>query len=133
MKFIKMFSLIGALGLILFGSVLVLPEYFREPKDVSVIPLTTNSWFYHGKKVHARGFLTLDFESYRLHLDKESYQQGLLNHVTLRLSSSQVIEYKPLDMNYVVVEGTFDATVGEKSFRGRGSIENVTRLNKIKE
>jgi hypothetical protein len=131
MKFIKILVLVSALALLIPSAAIVLPEYFREPKKISVIPLMSNPWFHHSKKVSARGFLKLDFEGCHLHLDEESYRQGLLNYVWLGLDRQQMIEYKSLDLNYVVVDGTFDATLGGRSFLGVGSIQNVTQVTKI--
>ena len=132
MKFIKMISVIAICGIIFTVSITVLPEYYREPKDISVIPLMSNSWLYHGKKVRARGFLKLEFEGCHLHFDKESYQQGLLNYVWIGVDREQMIKFNSLNMNYVIVEGTFDATIGGRSFRGVGSIQKMTKIDVIK-
>jgi hypothetical protein len=130
MKFFKMFGMVSVLALALSFSLMVIPDYLRGPKNVSLIPLINNSWYYHAKKIRTRGFLKLDFESYHLHLDKESYQQGLFNYVWLKLDKKQMIEFKALDMQYVDVEGTYDATRGGKSFQGIGSIR-VSKLQRI--
>lgn len=110
---------------------MVIPDYFMGPHEVSLVPLISNSWSYHGKRVRTRGFLQLNFESYHLHLDRESYQQGLFNYIWLGLDRRQMVDFKTLDKQYVEVEGTFDATRGGRFFRGIGSIRKVTKLQGI--
>jgi hypothetical protein len=130
MKSFKILCVFSVLTLTLSFGLMVIPGYLGEPKNVSLIPLISNSWYYHAKKIRTRGFLKLDFESYHLHLDKESYQQGLFNYIWLKLDRKQMIEFKALDMQYVSVEGTYDATSGGKSFQGIGSIR-VSKLQRI--
>jgi hypothetical protein len=132
MKTIKMFSIFTVMILALIVSSIIVPDYLIGSREVSLIPLINNSWFYHAKKVKTRGFLKLDFESYHLYLDKESYQQGLFNYVWLGLSRRQMVVFKALDLQYVEVEGTFNVTRGGRSFRGIGSIRGVTKLQRIK-
>jgi hypothetical protein len=111
-------------------SLTVLPDYLLATHNISIIPLINNSWYYHAKKIKTRGFLKLAFESYYLHIDKESYQHSLYNYVWLSLNNEQRSNFLVLDKQYVEVEGTFSINARPRFPNGHGAIR-VSKIQRI--
>ena len=80
-------------------------------EDVSLVGLLANPERYDGRKVRASGFLTLEFEGVGLHLDRTSYEAGLLKNA-IRLETPRWLNARDkqrLDRRYAIVAGTFES------------------------
>lgn len=100
-----------------------------KPVDVSMVALIAAPESYEGKFVRTHGFLCIEFEGNALYLHEEDYRHGLAkNSFALRLSRSQLEQFKSLSLKYVLIEGTVYAKGLEHTDRWSGAIGNITRL-----
>ena len=88
---------------------LPLPLAAEEPEDVSIIQLIAAPSTFDGKLIRAIGFLRLEFEGDALYLHQEDFKHALAqNRVWVDIPSDFKHRSK-LSMNYVIVEGVFNA------------------------
>ena len=97
------------------------------PQDVSIVQLLATPERFDGKLVRVIGFLCLAFEGDAVYLHREDFDHGLTQNALW----VQVPE-KPdasLSLNYVLIEGTFDA--GDHGHMGLfgGAIRKITRMS----
>lgn len=96
--------------------------------DVSMIRLIASPQEYAGKVIRVHGYLNVEFEGNAVYLHKEDFTHALT-------SNALWIDAKPGIMNglqqlsgqYVLLEGTFDASHHGHLGLYSGAIVNITR------
>ncbi|MDP3543694.1 MAG: hypothetical protein Q8T11_14595 [Elusimicrobiota bacterium] len=121
-------TLLLALGL--FGS-LVLPAHSAEHLDVSLIQLIANPKAYDGKLVRVTGYVRLEFEGNGVFLHSEDYKyritkNGLWIDAPENIRKSPKTFKKEFNRKFVLIEGTFSATMKGHKDAWSGSIQKIT-------
>ena len=101
-----------------------------EPASVGMAALLADPEKYDGVQVRTFGFLRIKFEGNALYLHQEDYRHRLRkNALELNLSAGQEKELMPLNLKYVVIEGTVsgDRGVVERGMYG-GALGKITRV-----
>jgi hypothetical protein len=106
-------SLIVAVAMIL--AVATMTESSRPatkfPELVSLIQLTSTPTTFDGEVVQVVGFLRIEFEGNALYLHKEDFEQRISkNSVWVSLDAKSQDAAAKLNMQYVILIGTFDAS-----------------------
>jgi hypothetical protein len=94
---------------------------------VSIVKLIANPEKFDGKFISVIGFLRLETEGNALYLSHEDYQHGMSANALHVVRTEQIArDSEKLDMNYVHIEGVFNAKhVGYFPFPS-GEIEQIT-------
>ena len=101
----------------------------KDITNVSIINLIATPEKYHHKKVRFEGVASIDPEHQAIYLSKNDADRFITkNSVRLLLNENDLIQYVNLNLNYVIIEGVFNA-----EFRGfadsySGAIKKITRL-----
>jgi hypothetical protein len=101
-----------------------------EPASVGMVALLAAPEKYDGVQIRTFGFLRIEFEGNALYLHQEDYRNRLRkNALELNLSAEQEKELMPLNLKYVVIEGTVSGNRGVVE-RGMysGALGKVTRV-----
>jgi len=100
-----------------------------NPPVVTMIQLIANPDRYNGKEVTLIGFLRMGSEGDTLYLSSEDYRHDTPNGLRLERSPDMMRNREVLDLNYVLVVGTFRAASSGPSriVLWAGSITNVTK------
>ncbi len=101
-----------------------------EPINVGMVSLLASPERYDGQRIRTAGFLCLEFEGNAIYLHEEDYRFELTkNAFSLDLTKEQEVQFKPLSLKYVLIEGTVEASKAsaEKGIYS-GHIGNITRL-----
>jgi hypothetical protein len=88
---------------------LPLPLPAEEPDDVSIIQLIAAPSTFDGKLIRTIGFLRLEFEGDALYLHQEDFKHAIRQNRVWVDIPSDFKNYSKLSMNYVIVEGVFNA------------------------
>ena len=84
-------------------------SYFQfKPARVSPIQLIANPILFHNRKVRVIGFLAYDYKHASLYPSQHSYLHSLQDQIAIE-RNSLVKESKNMSLNYVIIEGVFDA------------------------
>lgn len=82
----------------------------KFPESVSLIQLISTPKAFDGEDVQVIGFLRLEFEGNALYLHKEDFEQRISkNSVWVSLDAKSQDDAAKLNMQYVMLVGTFDA------------------------
>jgi hypothetical protein len=100
-----------------------------EPEDVSILQLIAASQAFDGKLVRVVGFLHLEFEDNELYFHKEDYDHAIyFNGIWIDLPRDKMQANKSLNLNYVLVTGTFDSANRGHNGLSSGSITKVQNV-----
>lgn len=106
----------------------------RIDKGVSLISLIADPERYDRQLIRVKGFLTVEFEGTALYLHKQDCDLGISeNSIWVDMSKEDIasIQFQTLNKQYVLLEGTFDAS-NKGHFAGySGSITKITRSVKL--
>ena len=100
----------------------------EEPTFVSLIQLIANPEKYEHKLIAVTGFLQLEFESSRMYLGREDFQNQLVaNSICIESNSAMDKEADKLNQTYVVVFGTFSSShCGTDNFK-MGRVAHISK------
>jgi hypothetical protein len=113
--------------------VLVCTAHSADPEVVSLIRLIAAPQQYDGKRVVVIGVPRIDFESYGLYLHKEDFDQGLTkNALWIVVPNGKDDEWKALEGQYVLVDGTFSVQNTGHMGMYSGAIGKITRFRAVK-
>jgi len=108
----------------------------NAPYPVSIVKLLANPDFYHGKKVHIRGYLHYKFENSAIYFTKE-HADRLMGYDAIwvrykpGLSDSLKINLKTFDEKYVSIMGIFNKDEFGHMGSYAGVIENVSAIREL--
>jgi hypothetical protein len=121
-------KLIASICILLFTTLLGAPIRNEVPVDVSLIQVIANPETFDGKLVRVIGFLRLEFEGNALYFHREDYENGLLrNGIWVEATPEITRDRKTLNMNYVLLEGVFNAKDRGHMGMWSGSIRQIRR------
>lgn len=100
-----------------------------SPPVVSMLQLIANPEKYNGKPVSLIGFMHVGFESDIVYLNYEDYRHGILENGLWFERTTEITKNELLDMNYVMLSGTFVARPISYSRFSAGGVTNVTRAS----
>jgi hypothetical protein len=81
------------------------------PESVSMLQLIANPDKFDGKQVGVIGFLRLEFEGNELFLHQDDCTYGIAkNGIEVNVNSTMKADAAELNMHYVLLVGTFNAT-----------------------
>jgi hypothetical protein len=116
-----------ALIILLLFNCFVQPVVASEPIDVSLVQLIANPKDYDGKVVRVTGFVTIEFEGNAVYLHQEDFKHNITkNGLWIDVPDDMLKRYAEFDKKYVVLEGTFSATMKGHLGFWSGSIHNIT-------
>lgn len=93
---------------------------------VSLVRLITAPEQYDGKAVLIVGFLRLEFEGNGLYLHEEDYEHGITKNAVWVVRNAKINERADaLNMHYVMLGGTFDASHNGHMGLFSGSLKNI--------
>ena len=93
---------------------------------VSLVRLITAPEQYDGKAVLIVGFLRLEFEGNGLYLHEEDYEHGITKNAIWVVRNAKINEQADaLNMHYVMLGGTFDASHNGHMRLFSGSLKNI--------
>src|SRR6478736_10552881 len=101
-------KLIALVGLI--STPRVAPIMVPEPTDVTLVQLIANPEKFDERLIRVIGFLRLAFEGDVLYLHREDYENAILgNGIWVSVTPDIRKQQAALNMNYVLLEGTFSS------------------------
>ncbi|OJJ25995.1 hypothetical protein BI308_08535 [Roseofilum reptotaenium AO1-A] len=126
---------LSPLLIILFFLYLQLPflpaptTYFQfYEATVSPIQLIANSILFHNRKVRVIGFLEYDHKHASLYPSQNSYLHALQDQIAVEINAL-VKENKNMSLNYVIIEGFFDAFCYRYRPLSYSNIHKITRMD----
>jgi hypothetical protein len=103
------------------------PVSRAQNESVSIVQLIATPEKYNGKVVQVAGFLRLEFEGDTIYLHEDDYNHGIHKNGLWVVRNAKIDEKaSKLNMHYVVLEGTFDASNQGHLGLNSGSITNIT-------
>jgi hypothetical protein len=94
---------------------------------VSLVRLIATPEKYDGKTVLVVGFLRLEFEGNGLYLHEQDYQHGITKNSVWVVRNEEINrQADALNMHYVMLMGTFDASHSGHMGPFNGSLKNIT-------
>ena len=82
---------------------------------------------YDGKVVQVMGFLRLEFEGDAIYLHEDDYRHAISKNGLMVVRNAKIdVKADKLDLHYVVLEGTFDASDHGNMGLNSGTITNIT-------
>lgn len=105
-----------------------MPIKGEEPVDVTMVQLIANSEKFDGRLVRVIGFLRLEFEGNVLYLHREDYENAILGDGVWVDTTAEVMKQsKTLNMQYVLIEGTFSSSDRGHMGMWSGAIKKIRR------
>lgn len=107
---------------------------FEGVQKISMIALIANPEKYNGCLVRLKGFLNLEFEGDGLYLHKDDYELGISkNGLWLEVEGAQLDLgwAKRCNRQYVILEGTFQMENKGHMASFSGSLNNITRIDRL--
>ncbi len=103
------------------------PVSRAQNNSVSIVQLIATPEKYDRKVVQVRGFLRLEFEGNTIYLHEDDYRHGIGKNGLWVVRNARIDEKADkLNMHYVVLEGTFDASNEGHLGLNSGAITNIT-------
>jgi len=98
-----------------------------QNNSVSIVQLIATPEKYDRKVVQVRGFLRLEFEGNTIYLHEDDYRHGIGKNGLWIVRNEKIDEKADkLNMHYVVLEGTFEASNEGHLGLNSGAITNIT-------
>jgi hypothetical protein len=99
------------------------------PLDVSLVQLIANPKEHDGKVVRVIGYVRLEFEGNAIYLHEDDDKHAIhRNGLWLSITDDIRKNAKEFDKKYILVEGTFDATMKGHMGLWSGSIGKISRF-----
>jgi hypothetical protein len=118
---------LSAVTIMLLAALSAAPVSRAQNESVSIVQLIATPEKYNGKVVQVAGFLRLEFEGDTIYLHEDDYNHGIHKNGLWVVRNAKIDEKaSKLNMHYVVLEGTFDASNQGHLGLNSGSITNIT-------
>jgi hypothetical protein len=113
------------------GPIMAYPNSDYPP---SIVQLLANPEKYHTKSVRVEGYLRVEFEGTAIYLSKESAEYFITcNGFWVSFDPNVIkVDTKQFDKQFVLIEGTFNKDSYGHLSAWKGTIEKVSRLQKLK-
>ena len=93
---------------------------------VSLITVISNPEKFHNAKIIVGGFLTAEFESEAIFVNRDDYTYGLAkNGIALNLRRGSNVDLQPEDKKYTLIQGVFRVDHLGPSRRYSGSLDVI--------
>lgn len=100
----------------------------KEPQEISLVGLIGNPDKYDGQTVMVIGFLKIEPEGTTLSLSFEDYEHSISkNSIWIEASPEMLRNVESLDMNYVLLVGTYNSHKEGHMACCSGTLSGITR------